>query len=318
MSLWLQVGLPALFAGFLWWAATCAIVYLDGLPERTFKLSLLGAILLSAVAVGVIGLSSQQTTPLGALAGFASAIVLWGLNEIAFLMGYVTGPRPADRPVGSVGWPRLLSALEAIAYHEAALLVTLAFVGLLVWGAPNQVAFLTLLLLWSMRLLTKINIFLGVPHLLDEVLPARVAFLKSHFRKAPMTAFFPVSVTAATALALFLTLQISPAPEASFATTTFALLAVFAWLAVLEHWLMVLPISQSKLWAVGLASRRAEARREQVHRGGNRALDRASAALPATISTSSTSSRRSITTASAFSVTADDGLAHQSCTGRQS
>jgi hypothetical protein len=37
-----QYALPVLFALFLWWFSTGAILYLDGLPQRTFKWSMAG------------------------------------------------------------------------------------------------------------------------------------------------------------------------------------------------------------------------------------------------------------------------------------
>ena len=40
---------PALFALFVWWASTVAIIYLDNLPRSTFKWSMLGATIVFAV-----------------------------------------------------------------------------------------------------------------------------------------------------------------------------------------------------------------------------------------------------------------------------
>ena len=39
----LEYGLPVLYALFVWWFSTGVIIYLDGLPVRTFRWSMLGA-----------------------------------------------------------------------------------------------------------------------------------------------------------------------------------------------------------------------------------------------------------------------------------
>jgi putative photosynthetic complex assembly protein 2 len=51
-------GFPALFALFIWWFSTGAIIWLDGLPARTYRWSMLGA---SAVLVaGLYGLAASM------------------------------------------------------------------------------------------------------------------------------------------------------------------------------------------------------------------------------------------------------------------
>ena len=35
---------PALFALVVWWASTVLIIYLDGLPQKTFKYSMIGGV----------------------------------------------------------------------------------------------------------------------------------------------------------------------------------------------------------------------------------------------------------------------------------
>jgi putative photosynthetic complex assembly protein 2 len=44
-------ALPALYALFLWWLSTGVILYLDRLPRRTFRWSMLGATALAAAAL---------------------------------------------------------------------------------------------------------------------------------------------------------------------------------------------------------------------------------------------------------------------------
>jgi putative photosynthetic complex assembly protein 2 len=47
--------LPVLYTLFLWWFSTGLIVWLDGLPPRTFRWSLTGATILATA--GLYGLS---------------------------------------------------------------------------------------------------------------------------------------------------------------------------------------------------------------------------------------------------------------------
>jgi putative photosynthetic complex assembly protein 2 len=77
-----------------------------------------------------------------------------------------------------------------------------------------------------------------------------------------MTPFFPFSVSLLTiAAALFLERAInSPIPGAA---TGFALLTCLALLAVLEHWFMVLPLPDEKLWRWMMPARKTATNRIQ-------------------------------------------------------
>ena len=114
--------------------------------------------------------------------------------------------------------------------------------------APNQLAFHTYLILWTMRLSAKLNLFLGVPNLGEKFLPAHLQYLKGFFRKRPMNVLFPVSVTLST-IGVVLLVQRHLAVTDPFKTTAYALMASLLALAVLEHWFMVLPVPTEKLWA---------------------------------------------------------------------
>ena len=65
---------------------------------------------------------------------------------------------------------------------------------------PNQIGLWTFAALWVLRQSAKINLFLGVPVTNDELMPDAVRFLRSYFARKPVSAFFPVSVTLATAV----------------------------------------------------------------------------------------------------------------------
>ena len=53
---------------------------------------------------------------------FTATILLWGAQEIAFLAGWLTGPRPEPCPADARGVRRLRLALLAILYHELSLI----------------------------------------------------------------------------------------------------------------------------------------------------------------------------------------------------
>jgi hypothetical protein len=105
-----------------------------------------------------------------------------------------------------------------------------------------------------MRLSAKLNLFLGVPFLNDDLLPERLVHLKSYFSRRPINAFFPVGVTASTILATLLTSQALQATT-DFGTIAYLLLATLVALAVLEHWFMVVPVPVRAIWEWSMRSR---------------------------------------------------------------
>lgn len=239
--------LPVLYAVFLWWFSTGVILYLDALSQRTFRWSMLGAAALLAAALYGIAATATDQTIAGAYLAFTCAIVIWGFNEISFLMGYVTGPRTDPCPPECTGWRSVVHAIGAILYHEAAIAASAAVIIAATWDAPNQIGTWTFLILWIMRLSAKLNVFLGVPNLTEEFLPDHLAYMKSFFRKRPMNALFPLAVTAAT-LMLGLIAQNALTAATPFAAAGLSLIAALLALAILEHWFLVLPISIVPLW----------------------------------------------------------------------
>ncbi len=80
----LEFGPPVLFAILLWWFSTGAILFLDGLPRRTFGFSLA---VVGVAALGALLLLYQlrgATDTASAYLAFTAAIVIWGWNEMAF------------------------------------------------------------------------------------------------------------------------------------------------------------------------------------------------------------------------------------------
>ena len=231
-----------------WWASTGFILALVGQAERTYRWSLLGAVVSTAVAISVVMATRSAATAEGALAAFTAAIVVWGAIELAFLTGYVVGPVREPCPSGLDTWARFRASFRVISHHEYLLLAALLLLYGLVRDSANTLAFDTFALMWVMRLSTKLNIFLGVSNVSEEFLPARIAYLKTYFRKAPMNALFPLSATVATVVVVIFVLQATGSGATPFTATSATLLATFAALAVIEHWMLVVPFPAEALW----------------------------------------------------------------------
>lgn len=263
-------GGPALYAVFLWWFTTGLILFLDGLPRPTFRLSMAAATAVLFGAAYFLRSSAGDPSIGGAYTAFSCAILIWGWLEMSFLMGFITGPRKHACLERCGGWRHFVHATQAIAYNEIATLIGAAAVMLATWRAPNRVALSTFLVLWSMRLSAKLNLFLGVPNLGDKLLPAHLRYLRSFFRKRSMNLLFPVSVTAATAVLVLLALRYREAQDAAQGVG-YALVGSLLALAVLEHWFMVLPLSSDRLWNWALG---ASGSRHRGYRGQSDGEDR--------------------------------------------
>lgn len=248
-----------LFTVFVWWFTTGAIIYLDGLPQRTFPVSMMFATLVLIAAFHGLVMGRDDTTVAGAYGAFAFALLAWGWNEMGFLMGLITGPRTTACPADATGFKRLNYAIQAVIYHECAIALTAGVIWLATADGTNHVGFTTFVVLWVMRLSAKINVYLGVPNITEAFLPPHLKYLKSYFRTRAMNAVFPISVMGTTLLTAYFA-QAARAPAAtSFEVTAAVLLATLTALALVEHWFMVLPIPSETLWTWGLASHSANA-----------------------------------------------------------
>ena len=252
----LSIALPVLFAVFIWWFATGIVLLLDGLPRTTFRWSHLLSTLLALGAVAGLAHTAPQTTPAGAFCAFTSALLVWGWHELSFLTGWVTGPRQRPADPGLRGWPRFVQAVAAILWHELAILASGLLILAITWQAANPVGMATFGVLWVMRISAKLNVFLGVRNLSIEFLPPHLAYLASFFRKRAMNPLFPLSVTAATVVAAWLVNEAIEAPVGSARATGHLLVATLLGLAILEHWLMVLPFNPTALWRWAMRERR--------------------------------------------------------------
>jgi len=77
--------------------------------------------------------------------------------------------------------------------------------------------------------------------------PQRLAHLKSYFTQGPITIAFPIAITVLTALLAVCAERLWSA-QSDARSVGFALLTALAALALIEHWLMVVPLPDAKLW----------------------------------------------------------------------
>jgi putative photosynthetic complex assembly protein 2 len=243
--------IAALVALFLWWFSTGIILMVVKHADR--KGARFGqALTLMAFPVFLLGAfgvwhSASNGSDGGSYHAFLSALALWAWIELAFLTGTITGPNTHICRDDVPEWERFIRAWGTIAYHEMLLVATLIGLWLFTEGAENSFGFWTFAVLFFARVSAKLNLFLGVPKINTEFLPRALAHLPSHFRHARMNWLFPISVSV-------LTFAVGCWLERIYSATTngdvvgFALLAAMTALALLEHWFMVLPLPDEKLW----------------------------------------------------------------------
>jgi hypothetical protein len=155
-------ALPALYALFIWWFSTGVIMYLDGLPRKTFKWSILGATVLMLFSLWGVYASRNDASVQGAYCAFSCGLLAWGWQEISFYMGYVTGTRKQPCPEGCSGWKHFGHAIQTSLWHELAIIAMGVVVVALTWGAKNQIGMWTFMVLWWMHQSAKAYVRLRV------------------------------------------------------------------------------------------------------------------------------------------------------------
>ena len=254
MSLYL---LPIAYTLFVWWFSTGVILYLNGLPRWTHPWTMASATLLLGIALLGLAATRDDTRITGAYLAFTCSLLVWAWQEVAFLLGYVTGPRRTPCPDGSTGWRRAGLALQTLLHHELALIVLGFSVFAITWGGSNPTGPATFVIFWVMRQSAKLNIFFGVRNLSEDFLPAHLKYLQTYFKRARMNALFPVSVVASSWLAVLLWQAAAAHGVSAFEATALTFASTLLSLAILEHWFMVLPLPSQILWQWGLRSRDA-------------------------------------------------------------
>ena len=258
--------IAALFALFAWWFFTGAILLIVRHADRTG--SHLWAVLIglpvAAIGIAFVQASLTLQSVAGAYLGFVGALLIWGWIELAFLAGVVTGHVRTPCPPDMIGGARFVRAFGAVAHHE--LLLVLGLWGLVIAseGAQNRVALATFMVLFLARVCAKLNLYFGVPRINTEFIPDRLTHLTSYFTRGPITFAFPAAITVLTALLAVCAQRLWTATS-DVTIVGFGLLTALAALALLEHWLMVVPLPDAKLWRWMLPTPKTELDKDKNH-----------------------------------------------------
>jgi putative photosynthetic complex assembly protein 2 len=243
--------IAAVAALFLWWFSTGIILWRVKRADQEGRDAHLWSVILGLPLLlgGFIALRHTLTddSGSGAFTAFVAALAIWGWLELAFLSGIVAGPNTRPCPPFAPLWERFVRAVGTILWHELALMGTLGIIAIISEGAENRFALWTFAILFFARISAKLNLFFGVPRIHTEFLPKPLSHLASHFRRASMNAFFPASITALSfASACFLERLWTAQSEGQ--VIGYTLLSALTLLALLEHWFMVIPLPDQKLW----------------------------------------------------------------------
>lgn len=265
----LSILFAIITACLIWWASTGLLLWIIKYAENSEARGAVNAQRKSALfgfpvfLISAYGLyvTADHAGMMAEYLAFLSAIGVWGWLELAFLTGFLTGPKPINARIGAQGWERFWRAWATIAYNELSLI--LVVIAILAWGldSPNVIGMWTFLTLFLARVSAKLNLFLGVPNINTEFLPKSMDYLGSHFRKGKATAFFPVSIVFLSLLSAYWIVSAARA-YGHGSVVGDLLLATLTLLALFEHWMMVLPHGDARLWAWMLPAQRKTAQEE--------------------------------------------------------
>jgi putative photosynthetic complex assembly protein 2 len=249
-SRWRTFVVAAVASIAIWWSSTAILIFLNFLPGARPFMFVVGAGLAIGGVVWLLR-NRSNTTVSGAYLGFTAGILVWAFVESSFYTGYIVGPEVAPLAVDGPSWPSFVRAFTRSMYHEV-LVLTLGVAGLFAFhGARNRVGLWVFLILWFFHQSAKLNVFLGVANTGSEFLPEPVADLTPHMTTAPINLLFPLSVTINTLVAAYLLRRGLDRGVARWQRVGYVLVGTMAALALLEHWLLVLPL-ESTLFDVSL------------------------------------------------------------------
>jgi putative photosynthetic complex assembly protein 2 len=258
--MWIDYVLPPVAAVLLWWLGTGIVILLDRVPaacDGRKTVTFVAASSFSVAALLCIGHTASDKSLAAAYGAFTCAVVVWGWHELAFLSGWITGPRRVSATPGARGSQRFLQAVQVILWHELALLASVVALWAWLGGSANPTAAWTFTLLYAMRVSAKLNLFLGVRNLALDFLPPRLRYLGSYFRRRSFNALLPLSLLGGAVVTGWLI--VGAQSTTGGAQAAHLLLASLLILALVEHLMMVLPLEPSALWRWALR-RPAEAR----------------------------------------------------------
>lgn len=254
MVSWSGHIVPFIVTVAIWFVATGLIAWADSRGRSTFRRSIaIGGVAGIAGLVAIL-VTSQTADHWAVYLSFVGALMVWGWHEIGFLTGAAAGPRRVALDANTSGFERFTQASATVIHHEVALALTALMLISLSWNAANQIGATVFVLLFALRLSSKINLFVGVPNSTTEMLPAHLDYLKSYFGPNRMTLLLGVSIFAILALAGWFASLAIAAPAGSPEMVGASLLTALCLLGAIEHLFLALPFRDGMLW--GWAIRR--------------------------------------------------------------
>jgi putative photosynthetic complex assembly protein 2 len=261
MVSWSGHIVPFIVTVAIWFIATGLIAWADNREHATFSRSLLIGGAAGITGLVVILASSLSAEVWAVYLAFIGALMVWGWHELSFLTGAAAGPRRGLADPALTGLARFRQAAATVMHHEVALALTALLLISLSWNAVNQIGATVFVLMFAMRLISKINLFVGVPNTTSEMLPDHLAYLKTYFGPNRMTALLALSVVALTGVSAWFASLALAAPVGSAAMVGASLLFTLSLLGVLEHLFLALPFRDGMLWGWALPKRPASPRK---------------------------------------------------------
>jgi putative photosynthetic complex assembly protein 2 len=243
--------LPPLVAAAVWWLGTITVMALGTLALPLLRLSAPCGVVLSLAALLCVQHTLTDLRPAGAYAAFVCAVLLWGTLELAFLGGWLAGPRRTGATAARGGLAHFAQAAGAVLWHQLAVLVVLAGLAWQAWGQPNTLGLQTFAVLAVMRLSAQLNLYFGVGFDGQEFLPQRLAYLASYFHHSRHgNALWPWSMGLGALAGAVWVSQAAGAfgPLGQGARVGALLLASLMLLALAEHAFMRWPVPHGRLW----------------------------------------------------------------------
>lgn len=263
MVSWSGHVVPFMVTVAIWFVATGLIAWADNRERATFSTSLLIGSVAGIAGLLVILISSLSAQVWAVYLSFIGALMVWGWHELSFLTGASAGPRRGPADPALTGVARFRQAAATVMHHEVALAVTALLLISLSWNAANQIGATVFVLMFAMRLISKINLFIGVPNSTSEMLPDQLAYLKTYFGPSRMTLLLAASLAAIAAATAWFAQAALAAPVGSAEMVGASLLTTLALLGVLEHLFLALPFRDGMLWGWAYPQRKAAVRLKQ-------------------------------------------------------
>ncbi len=247
--------MPFMVTVAIWFIATGLIAWADNRERTTFSRSLMIGSVAGIAGLIVILFASLSAEVWAVYLAFCGALMVWGWHELSFLTGAAAGPRRGLADPRLTGMARFRQAAATMMHHEVALAVTALLLISLAWNVPNQIGATVFVLMFAMRLISKINLFVGVPNSTAEMLPDHLAYLKTYFGPNRMTRLLIMSIAVLTGVTIWFAALALAAPLGSAEMVGASLLTTLALLGVLEHLFLALPFRDGMLWGWALPKR---------------------------------------------------------------